>query len=144
MDKVSFRDRADLDTSKGRAFTGLPHIRESASRNLGNSESWALKSGIQLKKSGIPQTIGILNPSRIPETEKFLLPEIWNPGLWNLEYSSKKSGIPLTIKIQTDKMTEIQYLESRQNPRTVLDSLNWPTGTDPKSTWVPLCFILFG
>ena len=30
---------------------------------LWNPESWALESGIQLKESGIPLTIGIQNPS---------------------------------------------------------------------------------
>ena len=44
------------------------HVRESRLRNLGkfclwNTKSWALDSGIQLKESGIPLTIGIQNPS---------------------------------------------------------------------------------
>ena len=38
---------------------------------LWNPESWALESGIQLKESGIPLTIGIQNPS---STDKD-----WNP-----------------------------------------------------------------
>ena len=44
---------------------------------LWNLESWSLESGIQLKESGIPLTIGIRNPS---STEK-------EPGssTWNLE-----------------------------------------------------------
>ena len=44
------------------------HVRESRLRNLGkfclwNTKSWALDSGIQLKESGIPLTIGIQNRS---------------------------------------------------------------------------------
>ena len=43
-----------------------PHLRDSGIRKifcLRNSESWALESGIQLKESGIPLTIGIQNPN---------------------------------------------------------------------------------
>ena len=36
---------------------------ESWKNLLWNPESWALESGIQLKESGIPLTIGIRNPS---------------------------------------------------------------------------------
>ena len=48
------------------------HARQSGFRNLinvclWNPESWVLESGIQLKESGIPLTIGIRNPS---STEK--------------------------------------------------------------------------
>ena len=61
-------------------FTELPvlspHVREYGFRNKRNlnPESWALESRIQLKKSGIPLTIGfywknIRNP----------VPGIWNP-----------------------------------------------------------------
>ena len=32
-------------------------------RLVGNSETWALESGIQLKEFGIPLAIGIQNPS---------------------------------------------------------------------------------
>ena len=58
-----------------------PHVRESRFRNLGNfrtwnPESWALEPGKQLKESGIPQAIGILNPS---STEKDLESGNWNP-----------------------------------------------------------------
>ena len=53
-----------------------PHVRDSGFRNPGNvclwnPESWVLESGIQLKVSGIPLTIGIQNPS---STDKY-----WNP-----------------------------------------------------------------
>ena len=53
-----------------------PHVGESGFLNsekfcLWNAESWALESGIQLKESGIPLTIGIQNPS---STDKY-----WNP-----------------------------------------------------------------
>ena len=41
---------------------GPPHLRKSKLRNPGKF-CWALESGIQLKESGIPQTIGIQNPS---------------------------------------------------------------------------------
>ena len=36
---------------------------ESSQFLLWNLESWALESGIQLKKSGVPITIGIHSPS---------------------------------------------------------------------------------
>ena len=38
-------------------------ILESGKFHLWNPKSWALESGIYLKESGIPQTIGIQNPS---------------------------------------------------------------------------------
>ena len=46
---------------------GSPHVRGSGFWNPGNlcswnPESWALKSGAQFKKFGIPLTIGIQNP----------------------------------------------------------------------------------
>ena len=46
-----------------------PHVRECGFRNPGkfylwNPESWVLESEIQLKESGIPLTIGILNPNK--------------------------------------------------------------------------------
>ena len=71
-----------------------PHVQESGFRNQGNfrlwnresgkirlavSESWALKSGIQLKESVIPLTIGICNPS-VTDKEpglQLLEPEIY-------------------------------------------------------------------
>ena len=41
------------------------HVKDSGIREfyLGNLESWALESGIQLKESGILLMIGIGNPS---------------------------------------------------------------------------------
>ena len=52
-------------------------------KDLWNLESWALESGIQLKESGIPLTIGIWNPYsliRSPESSTWS-PEstTWNP-----------------------------------------------------------------
>ena len=60
----------------GNAIPSSPRIRESEFRNPGNFclwnwRSWVLESGIQLKESGFPLTIGIQNPS---STDKY-----WNP-----------------------------------------------------------------
>ena len=46
-----------------------PHVGECGFRNPGkfylwNPESWALESGMQLKETGIPLKIGILNPNK--------------------------------------------------------------------------------
>ena len=46
-------------------------IPQSGKFSLMESESWVLESGLQLKESGIPLTIGIQNPS---STDKY-----WNP-----------------------------------------------------------------
>ena len=50
------------------------HVKDSGIREfyLGNLESWALESGIQLKESGILLMIGIRNP----------VPGIWNVRRW--------------------------------------------------------------
>ena len=53
---------------------------------LWNMEFWVLESGVQLKESGIPQTIGIRNPS-----SSFL--EKWGIQYWNLEIHSVESRI---------------------------------------------------
>ena len=71
------------------AVPSSPHIRESEFPgaeefpNLGNFCLWnpcsfVLESGLQLKESGIPSTIGIQNPS---STDKYWNPEsiAWNP-----------------------------------------------------------------
>ena len=63
--------------------TYSPHERESGSRNPGNFCSWnpesrVLKSGIQLKESGIPLTIGIQNLSS-PDKDWNPVPGIRNP-----------------------------------------------------------------
>ena len=60
---------------------------------------------------------------------------IRNPGLWNLDNSSKEAGIQLTFGIRnpssTDKDHGFQYLESESTLRnnteskTALDSLTW-------------------
>ena len=52
----------------GNAVPSSPQIRESEFRNQGNfylwnARPWVLESGIQLKESGIPSTIGNQNPS---------------------------------------------------------------------------------
>ena len=52
----------------GNAVPSSPQIRESEFRNPGNfylwnPRPWVLESGIQLKESGIPSTIGNQNPS---------------------------------------------------------------------------------
>ena len=70
---------------------------QSRVRNLGNlcswnPESWVLETGIQLKESGIPLTIGIQNPS---STDKY-----WNPvpGIRNPRcgiQNTRLSQIPL-------------------------------------------------
>ena len=57
------------------------HEREFGFRNqrnfcFWNLEFWALESGMQLKESGIPVTIGIRNPS---SKDKNLEPSDWNP-----------------------------------------------------------------
>ena len=44
-----------------RRILNSPHVRESRKFCLQNPKSWALESGIQLKKSGISLTIGIQN-----------------------------------------------------------------------------------
>ena len=57
---------------------GIPENCAYGIRNLG------LESGIQLKESGIPLTIGIQNPS---STDKYWNPVTWNPEstVWNPE-----------------------------------------------------------
>ena len=66
------------------------HVKDSGIREfyLGNVESWALESGIQLKESRILLMIGIRNP----------VPGIWNARRWiqNLTLS----WIPLRGAIQ--------------------------------------------
>ena len=65
-------------------FNTWPHVRDTGIRDifacgirnpgrfeLGNLKSWALESGIHLKESEIPLTIGTQNPS---STDKY-----WNP-----------------------------------------------------------------
>ena len=73
-------------------FNTWPHVRDTTIRDIlaceirnpgkfckWNPEPWALESGIQLKQSGIPLTIGIQNPS---STDKDWnpVPSIRNPG----------------------------------------------------------------
>ena len=78
---------------------------------LWNPESWVLESGIKIKESGIPITIGIQNSSFF--TEKY-----WNPvrGIQNPESSVlepgiqiKESGIPITIEIQNSTFFTEKY-----------------------------------
>ena len=91
-------NRVKLPFAVGIFPSRRPHLKKSRFRNRGNfrlsnpesgkirlaiSESWALKSGIQLKESVIPLTIGIRNPS-VTDKEpglQLLEPEstAWNP-----------------------------------------------------------------
>ena len=57
---------------------GPPHVRKSKLRNPGKF-GWALESEIQLKESGIPQTIGIENPSS-PAKDRNPVTGILNPS----------------------------------------------------------------
>ena len=47
-------------------------------KGIGIIESWTLESGIQLKDSGIPLTIGIQNSISLRKTES----STWNPESW--------------------------------------------------------------
>ena len=77
------------------------------SADVGNPESWALESRIQLKESGIPLTIGIQNPSSTDKESEIQYLEsggihgvesspesrIQNPSLsWILLHGTKNSG----------------------------------------------------
>jgi len=70
----------------------LNHAMESGFWNpvnffLWNLESWVLESGIQLKESGIPLTIGIQNPSSTDSN--------WNPapGIRNPQRRIQNPGL---------------------------------------------------
>ena len=63
--------RANLITSPKLVSDPFMGFRKPGKFCLWNQKSWALESGIQLKESGIPLTIGIRNPS---STDKY-----WNP-----------------------------------------------------------------
>ena len=74
---------------RSNAIPSSPHIRESEFRNPGNfclwnRRYWALESGIQLKESGIPSTIGIQNPS---SNDKYWNPEYPQRGIQNSRLS---------------------------------------------------------
>ena len=47
-------------------------------KGIGIIESWTLESGIQLKDSGIPLTIGIQNSISLRKNES----STWNPESW--------------------------------------------------------------
>ena len=63
--------RANLITSPKFVSDPFMGFRKPGKFCSWNHQSWALESGIQLKESGIPPTIGIRNPS---STDKY-----WNP-----------------------------------------------------------------
>ena len=95
---------------------------ESSKVLLWNQVFWALESGVQLKESGIPLTIGIRNPSSTHSKSGIQYSESWKFGLWNVEYWAlesgiqlKESGIPLTIGIRNpssnDKESGIHGVE---------------------------------
>ena len=69
---------------QGHAKSTSPHVRESGFQNPGAWKFLLVESGIQLKESEIPLTIGIRNPS---STEKDLEPSTWNleSEAWNPE-----------------------------------------------------------
>ena len=74
-----------------------------------NSESWVLGSGIQLRESGIPLTIGVQNPI---STDKD-----WNPvpGIWNPRYGIQNpslSWIRLHVAYKTNTTAKRQYTDS--------------------------------
>ena len=59
-----------------------------------------------------------MKENQIPESGKFFACGTCNLRLWNLEYSSRNSGVPLTIGIWN---VGIRNLESK----IVLNSLTW-------------------
>ena len=59
---------------------------------LWNLEPWALESGIQLKESGIPLTIGIQNPS-CTDKDRNPVPVMWKQ--WCEIQNPRRAWIPL-------------------------------------------------
>ena len=102
-----FQERSPNVRESG--FPGVLEIFSCGIRNwsrknlLWNPESWALESGIQLKESGIPLTIGIRNPS---STDKESV--TWNPEFKNVldsltsgERSPKKTSIKVKRTLES-------------------------------------------
>ena len=88
MQSSEFRRTSRLSQSSALA----KGIRDIEYILLVDPESWALKSGIQIKESGLSLTIGIQNPN---STDKD-----WNPvpGIWNTRRGIQNPGqssIPL-------------------------------------------------
>ena len=80
-------------------------------KGIGIKESWTLESGIQLKDSGIPLTIGMQNPSSTEKDSSTWIPEsvAWNPESWIPLYETtcnrevlSVSCISITLSSMTD------------------------------------------
>ena len=82
--------------------SGSLHLRKSGFRSPGNlcrrnCKSWALESGIQLKESGIPLTIGVQKSSR-KEFGNHLLESLQNSRLsWISIHGVKQSSSQQTV-----------------------------------------------
>ena len=114
--------RAHASTKKGNGENGrsilltIPTKRCLASYS---SSAESVKNSRHVGVSGFrsPWNFCLWNP----ESEKFFFYEIWNLGLWNLEYSSRNpESHVLTIEIQNPSSTDKDW-----NPesKAVLDSL---------------------
>ena len=69
--------RANLITSPKLVSDPFMGFRKPGKLCSWSQKSWALESGIQLKESGIPLTIGIRNPSSTDRRTRNPVPEIW-------------------------------------------------------------------
>ena len=121
--------------------------RKSGFRNprnfcLWNPESWAFESGIQLKESGIPLTIGIQNLS---STDKD-----WNPvpGIRNPRsgiQNPKLSWILLVRRFEARMSSKDCATVWRQKKSNVVTSTSlrriWPF-LDPRYVMTPLSFLM--
>ena len=77
-----------------------PHVRESNFRNP-EKFCWALQSGIQLKESGIPQTIGIQNPSSTGKDQRL------ESSSWHWESTARNPGFRTVLDPLTRRETSI-------------------------------------
>ena len=119
--------------------------RKSGFRNprnfcLWNPESWAFESGIRLKESGIPLTIGIQNLS---PTDRNPVPGIRNPrsGIQN----PRLSWILLVRRFEARMWSKDCATVWRQKKSNVLTSTPlrriWPF-LDPRYVMTPLSFLM--
>ena len=76
--------RANLITSPRLVSDPFMGFRKPGKFCSWNQKSLALESGIQLKESGIPLTIGIRNPSST-DKDWNLVPEIWTDPLRRIQ-----------------------------------------------------------
>ena len=76
--------RANLITSPKLVSDPFMGFRKPGKLCSWSQKSWALESGIQLKESGIPLTIGIPNPSST-DKDWNLVPEIWTDPLRRIQ-----------------------------------------------------------